>query len=102
MGTISKNLTILLISFHQQSSVFLHQGTTFIHSFTSEVLYERPFTQDGNYLVQFWEAQPISAISLKICTPKLWLLHNTEHRSLDMERWLTPLENFYIQKTFYL
>ena len=49
-------LTNLLISFHQQSSVLLHQGTTFIHSF-------------------------ISAISLIICTPKLQLLHNTELRS---------------------
>ena len=53
-------------------------------------------------VIQFCEAQPISAISLKICTPKLQLLHNTEQRSLDMERWLTTLENFYIQKTFYL
>ena len=38
--------------------------------------------------IQFCEAQPICAISLKICTPKLQLLHNTEQRSLDMERWL--------------
>ena len=52
-------------------------------------------------VIQFSEAQLISAISLKICTPKLQLLHNTEQRSLDMERWLTTLENFYIQKTFY-
>ena len=36
--------------------------------------------------IQFCEAQPISSISLKICTPKLQLLHNTEQRSLDMER----------------
>ena len=50
-------LTNLLISFHQQSSVLLHQGTTFIH---------------------FCDALPISAISLKMCTPKLQLLHNTE------------------------
>ena len=95
------HLTNLLISFHQQSSVLLHQGTTFIHSFTSVMLYKRPFTQNGKYLVQFCEAQPISAISLKICTPKLQLLHNTEQRSLGMERWLNPLENFYIWKTFY-
>ena len=31
-------LTNLLISFHQQSGVLLHQGTTFIHSFTSVML----------------------------------------------------------------
>ena len=36
--------------------------------------------------IQFCEAQPISAISLKICTPQLQLLRNTEQRSLDMER----------------
>ena len=36
--------------------------------------------------IQLCEAQPISALSLKICTPKLQLLHNTEQRSLDMER----------------
>ena len=35
-----------------------------------------------------------------MCTPKLQLLHNTEQRSLDMERWLITLENFYIWKTF--
>ena len=29
-------------------------------------------------VIQFCEAQPISAISLKISTPKLQLLHNTE------------------------
>ena len=52
--------------------------------------------------IHFCNALPISAISLKIWTPKLQLLHNTEQRSLDMERWLTPLENFYIWKTFYL
>ena len=37
---------------------------------------------DGKTFIQFWEAQPISAISLKICTPTLQLLHNTEQRSL--------------------
>ena len=26
----------------------------------------------------------------------------TEKSGLDLERWLTPPENFYIQKTFYL
>ena len=36
--------------------------------------------------IQFCETQPISAISLKICTPKHQFLHNTEQRSLDMER----------------
>ena len=36
--------------------------------------------------IQLCEAQPISALSLEICTPKLQLLHNTEQRSLDMER----------------
>ena len=36
--------------------------------------------------IHFCEAQPISAISLKICTHKLQLLHNTEQRSMDMER----------------
>ena len=85
------HLTNLLISFHQQFSVLLHQGTTFIHSFTSVTLYETPFTQDGNYLVQFCEAQPISAISLKICTPKLQLLHNTEwHQSTMLTDCLLP------------
>ena len=37
-------------------------------------------------VIQFCEMQPISAISFKICTPKLQLLHNTEQRSLDMDR----------------
>ena len=48
-------------------------------SWVSEEVNEKMF-------IQFCEAQPISAISLKIGTPKLQLLHNTEQRSLDMER----------------
>ena len=50
--------------------------------------------------IQFCEAQPISATSLKICTPKLQLLHNTEQRSLDMERWLTPWRTSTYERPF--
>ena len=75
----------------------LHNYVTAKGKFTARVTIK--FTAR---VIQFCEAWPISAISLKICTPRLQLLHNTEQRSLDMARWLTTLENFYIWKTFYL
>ena len=54
------------------------------------------------YVFSCVKLKPISAISPKILTPKLqFASQHTEQSGMDMERWLTPLENFYIQKTLY-
>ena len=68
---LGKTSTVLRVSTHIYGVFEEIDGKTFIFRVN---------------LVQFCEAQSISAISLKICTPKLQLLHNTEQRSMDMER----------------
>ena len=64
-GVLNTMMTVLKVSVHI--------------SWVSEEINEKMF-------IQFCEGQPLSAISLEICTPKLQLLHNTEQRSMDMER----------------